>query len=382
MNFGVSDEQQAFRDAVFAFASDVIEPDAEARNREGDFDRGLWERCAGFGLTGLPIAEEFGGQGADTLTTILALEALGEGCSDNGLIFSLNAHLWSAAKPIERFGSAIQKDRFLRGLCDGSMVGVQAMSEPDSGSDAFALATRAQPDSAGGFHLSGSKTWITNAPVADVFVVFATTDVSKGWAGLSAYLVERDQPGVYVTDSIEKMGLSTSPMGTITFDDVAVGSDAVLGKPGIGMAIFDHSMDWERSCILASAVGAMQRQLDASISYAREREQFGQPIGKFQSVANRIVDMSVRVRAARLLLYEMAWKKDQGMKTPIETATVKLFVSEGWITSSLDHLENHGAFGYSTESGVERDVRDALASRVYSGTSDIQRNLIARQLGL
>ena len=381
MDFDLTAEQEAFRDSVLAFATEVIEPGSEARNRGGAFDRELWRRCAAFGLAGLTVPEAFGGQGADTLTAVLALEALGEGCGDHGLIFSLNAHLWSAATPIARFGSPEQCDRYLPGLCDGSTIGVQAMSEPDAGSDAFSLTTRATPDG-DGYRITGTKTWITNAPVADVFIVFATADPSKGWAGLSAFLVDADQPGVEVGAPIAKMGLATSPMGSVTFDDVRVPADRVLGKPGIGMAIFDHSMDWERSCILASGVGAMQRQLDASIGYARQREQFGQPIGRFQSVANRIVDMSVRVRAARLLLYEMAWKKDQGRKTPLETASVKLFVSESWVASSLDHLENHGAFGYSTESGVERGVRDALASRIYSGTSDIQRNLIARQLRL
>jgi hypothetical protein len=381
MDFDLTEEQERFRESVIAFAERELNEGLAERDRDHEFPSENWKKAAAFGITGLPISPDYGGQGADPLTTVIGLEALGYGCRDNGLIFSINAHLWSAATPLDRFGTDDQKQRWLQGMCDGSIIGVQGMTEPDAGSDAFALATTAEPRG-DGFVLNGSKLYITNAPVADVFVVFATTDKSKGWAGLSAFLVEREAEGLTVGEPFEKMGLHTSPMSELHFDDCQVGSDNVLGKPGAGMMVFNHSMDWERSCILAAAVGTMQRQLEQSIDYARQREQFGQSIGKFQSVSNRIVDMATRVETGRLLLQKMAWLKTQGRQTQILGPMVKLFLSESWVESSLDQLQIHGGYGYMTEAGLERDLRDALASRIYSGTSDIQRNLIARHLKL
>jgi alkylation response protein AidB-like acyl-CoA dehydrogenase len=312
---------------------------------------------------------------------MLAMEALGYGCRDNGLIFSLNAHMWSCATPIARFGTENQKRKYLPGLCDGSLIGVQGMTEPESGSDAFSLATSAAPK-ADGWLLKGSKTFITNAPVADLFVIFATIDRSKGWAGLTAFLVERHTPGLTVGEPFHKMGIRTSPMTELAFDGCWVPAESVLSKPGGGMMVFNHSMDWERSCILAHAVGTMERQLEETVAYAQQRVQFGESIGRFQAVSHKIVDMKVRLEAGRLLLYRLGWMKAQGRPTPIDTAMVKLFLSESWVQSSLDALQIHGAFGYMVESEVERQLRDALASRIYSGTSEIQRNLIARNLGL
>lgn len=381
MNLDPTPEQQTYCETIREFAGDELNENLVERDEAREFSRDLWQRCADVGLTGLTIDEKWGGQGADALTAALAMEALGYGCRDNGLIFSLNAHLWSAATPIARFGTDEQKQRWLRGLCDGSLIGVQGMTEPESGSDAFALETTATKDG-DGWILNGTKTFITNAPIADLFVIFASTDPSKGWAGLVAFIVERSTPGLSIGPPVRKMGLHTSPMAELHFDECRVGGDQVLGKVGNGMMIFNHSMDWERSMILAPAVGTMQRQVDESVNYARTRQQFGQPISQFQAVSHRIVDMAVRTRAARNLLYEMAWMKQQGRPTPIESSMVKLFVSEAWTASSLDYIEVHGALGYMADSGIERDLRDAIGSRIYSGTSDIQRNLIARQLGL
>ena len=381
MDFDLTDEQRTLQQTIRDFAERHLTPGARERDRDGELSLDLWRRCADIGLTGLTVTPEYGGQGADALTAVIALEALGHGCRDNGLVFSLNAHLWSAAMPIERFGSDAQKERWLRPLVDGTSIGVQAMTEPDSGSDAFALRTSAEVHE-GGFVLNGTKTYITNAPVADVFVVFASTDPDRGWAGITAFLVDRSLPGVDVGPPFDKLGLHTSPMGEIHFDDVVVDADAVLGRVGGGLLVFDHSMEWERGCVLASAVGSMQYQLERSAVYARTREQFGTHIGAFQAVSHRVVDMQVRVEAARLLLYRMAWRRAKGERVAEDAALVKLFVSESWVESSLDHLRIHGAYGYMSESGVEADVRDSLASRIYSGTSDIQRNILARGLRL
>jgi alkylation response protein AidB-like acyl-CoA dehydrogenase len=381
MDFALTEEQESFRQELIRFAQRELNDDLIRRDLEGDFSREAWKKCADFGIQGLPIPEEHGGQGADPLTVMLAMEALGYGCRDNGLIFSLNAHMWSCATPIARFGTEAQKRKYLPGLCDGSLIGVQGMTEPESGSDAFSLATSAAPKG-DGWLLKGSKTFITNAPVADLFVIFATIDRSKGWAGLTAFLVERHTPGLTVGEPFHKMGIRTSPMTELAFDGCWVPAESVLSKPGGGMMVFNHSMDWERSCILAHAVGTMERQLEETVAYAQHRVQFGEPIGRFQAVSHKIVDMKVRLEAGRLLLYRLGWMKAQGRPTPIDTAMVKLFLSESWVQSSLDALQIHGAFGYMVESEVERQLRDALASRIYSGTSEIQRNLIARNLGL
>lgn len=350
-------------------------------DQAGRFNREAWQKCADFGVQGLPIPTEYGGQGADLVTVAMVLEALGYGCRDNGLLFSLNAHLWSCALPILRFGDESQKRRYLPLLCDGSWIGVQAVTETGSGSDAFAVSTKAERD---GDHyvLNGAKTFITNAPVADVFVVLAATGERGNFAGLCALIVERDTAGLSTSQPFAKLGLDTSPMGEVTFEDCRISASALLGGVGGGMTVFNTTIDWERSFILASAVGTLQRQLEESIEHARGHIRFGRSIGRNQAVANRIVDMRVRLDAGRLLLYHLAWLKDQGKRTVLESSVVKLFLSDAFVQSSIAAFETHGADAYMAGTAQERDLRDALASRIYSGTSDIQRNIIARVLGL
>lgn len=381
MDFDLTDEQLSYQETVTQFARHYLNEGMVERDANLVFDTTAWKRCAEFGLQGLPVPPEYGGQGADPLTLVLAMEALGYGCTDNGLIFSLNAQMWSCEVPILRFGSDEQKRRYLPGLCDGSLIGVQGMSEPGSGSDAFSLTTSVRKDN-GGFVLNGQKTFITNAPVADVFVVFATSDRSKGGFGLSAFLVEADTPGLEIGAPFHKMGLRTSPMSELSFADCKIPATNLLGPFGAGMAIFNHSMEWERGIILASAVGTMRRQLEAAVTYAKARQQFGKPIGKFQGVSHRIADMKVRLEAGRLLLYQLGWAMSMGRPTRLESAMVKLYLSEALVQSSLDTIQIHGGYGYMTETQVERDLRDAIGSRIYSGTSDIQRNLITAHLGL
>jgi alkylation response protein AidB-like acyl-CoA dehydrogenase len=289
--------------------------------------------------------------------------------------------MWSFELPVWKFGREEQKQRYLPRLCDGSMVAVQAMTEPMSGSDAFSLRTTAQKRG-DRYVLTGSKTFITNAPVADVFLVFARTDPAKGFAGVSAFLVERQTPRLSVSAPMHKMGLRTSPMGEVSFDGCEVPEENLLGSPGAGSAIFTTSMDWERTCILASALGTMQRQLERCIAYAKERTQFGQPIGKFQAVSHRIVEMKLRLETARLLLYKVGWLKAQGKRTAMESAMAKLYLSQCFLDSSLDAVQIHGGYGYSEEYEFERELRDAVGGRIYSGTSEIQKNIIAGSLGL
>ena len=267
IDFTPTDAQREYCETVIAFARRDLNDAVMRRDAEHEFSREAWVRCGRFGIQGLPVPEEYGGSGADAVTIALAIEALGYGCTDNGLLFSLSAHIWSCVMPILRFGTEDQKKRYLPGLCDGTLIGVQGMTEPGSGSDAFSLATTAD-ERGDDFVLNGSKTFITNAPVADVFVVFAATDREKGFAGLSAFIVDRSAPGLEVGRPFEKMGLRTSPMSELSFSDCVVPREHLLGAVGSGSAVFNTSMGWERSFILASVVGTMRRQLERCVAYA------------------------------------------------------------------------------------------------------------------
>lgn len=381
MDFGLTAEQQELTQAATDFARRELNHDLAKRDDAGEFGRELWQACAKFGILGLPVPPEFGGAGRDVITTALVMEALGYGCQDNGLLFSLNAQLWSVEHPLVIFGTPDQQQAYLPGLVAGDIIGGHAMTEPGSGSDALHMRTRAVRR---GDHylLNGTKQFITNAPVADVLLVYASVAGSSGLGSLSAFLVDAKTPGLTIGSTFEKMGLRTSPMGEVALSDCLVPATSRLGPDGAGMAIFNSSMEWERSCLFASAVGTMRRQLETCAAYARTREQFGQPIGKFQAVAAKLADMYVRLEAARLLIYRVAWLKQRGRSAPAEAAAAKLFTSESWVRSSLDAIQTHGATGYMKDAGVERDLRDAVASTIYSGTSEIQRVLIARMLGL
>jgi alkylation response protein AidB-like acyl-CoA dehydrogenase len=381
MDFSWTEEQLNFKKAVIEFAHKELNNGVIERDRQGELSRENWKKCARFGILGLAIPEEYAGNGADILTAMLVMEGLGYGCRDNGLIFGMNAQMWSVQHPILTFGSEAQKQKYLPAMCRGELIGAHGMSEPDSGSDAYSLRCRAKRVSEG-YVLNGTKMFVTNAPIADMALVFATVDPAKGMGGITAFLVDKGTPGYKVSRSIEKMGLRTSPMGELIFEDCLLPIENRLGEEGSGLGIFNSSMEWERSCILGSYIGVMERQLEDCIRYSRERRQFGQPIGKFQAVANRIADMKVRLETARLLLYKVAWLKQMDKSAIMEAALAKLYLSECFVQSSLDAIRTYGGYGYTTEFEVERDLRDAIGGTLYSGTSDIQRVIIARWLGL
>jgi alkylation response protein AidB-like acyl-CoA dehydrogenase len=297
------------------------------------------------------------------------------------LIFALNAQMWSVQHPILTFGTQAQKQRYLPGLCRGELIGAHGMTEPDSGSDAYSLRTRAEKRD-DGYVLNGNKTFVTNAPIADLALIFATTKPELGQWGVTAFLVEKGTPGLMVSRDLEKLGLRTAPMGELILQDCYVPEENRLGSEGAGASLFGSSMEWERSFILAGHVGAMERQLEACIRYARERRQFGQPIGGFQAVSNRIADMKVRLETARLMLYKVAWLKTIGKPAAMEAAIAKLYLSECFVQSCQDAIRIHGGYGYVTEFELERDLRDSIGGTLYSGTSDIQRVVIAKWLGL
>jgi alkylation response protein AidB-like acyl-CoA dehydrogenase len=381
LDFAWSDEQLAFRKSVIQFAQKELNYDVIEADRAEEFSWAGWKKCADFGIHGLPVPEEYGGSGADILTTVVGMEALGYGCRDNGLIFSINAHMWTSEIPLLMFGTEEQKQRYLPRLARGEIVGAHAITEPMAGSDAYSLKTRAERRG-NCYVLTGSKTFITNAENADVITVFANVDPSRGAAGITGFIIERGTPGLSVSRKLEKMGLRTSPTCEVTLTDCTVPASSILGKEGSGPAIFTASMEWERICIMASKLGAMQRLLETSIKYANERRQFGEPIGKFSAVSDRIAEMDCRLEAARLLLYKAAWLKKNGKHPLREAAIAKLFVSEAFVQSALDAVKVHGGYGYMTEYQIERELRDAVAGTIYSGTSDIQRKIIAGFHGL
>ncbi|MBM4262661.1 MAG: acyl-CoA dehydrogenase [Deltaproteobacteria bacterium] len=383
MDFSLSEEQQILSETIDRFAAKELNRDNLERDRDHVFARELWLKAGEMRLQGLPVPEEDGGSGLDPLTTAIALEALGHGCRDSGLVFSICAHLLSCVIPIWQFGNAEQKKRYLADLCNGKLIGVHAMTEAESGSDAFAMRTKAEPDGNGGYRIKGTKTFISNAPVADIVIVFAVTNPGKGYyGGISAFLVEKGAPGFQCTQTFEKMGLRTAPLGALVFDDVRVGPEAILGGLGAGTAIFTHAMDWERVCLFASHVGTTQRLMEQSISFAKSRKQFGQTIAKYQAISHRIADMKVQLEAARLLVYKAASLLDKTKTVSLDAAMAKLFVSESLVQTALGTVQIHGGNGYMVEYEMERALRDAIGSTLYSGTSEIQRNIIARWLGL
>jgi alkylation response protein AidB-like acyl-CoA dehydrogenase len=381
MHFARTPEQEQLRDAVIGFARASLRDDMIDRDRRAEGSLELWRRCGEFGIQGLPFPAEYGGSGEDIVTTVMAMEALGYACGDGGLLFGLNAQMWSVQMPILRHGSQEQRERFLPGMCSGAVIGAHGMSEPDSGSDAFSLRTTARR-AGDAYVLTGTKTFVSSAPMADLFLVFATVDPKLGAMGVTGFLIEKDTPGLEVGRSIEKMGLRTSPMSEVILTDCRVPAANRLGREGRGAGIFNDSMEWERACILSPALGTMERLLETCLRHVHERRQFGRPIGEFQSVANKLVAMKVRLESSRMMLYRAAWAKEHQGNAATEASMAKLYVSEALIQTCMDAVQVHGGYGFTTEYEVERDLRDALGATLYSGTSEIQKAILARALGL
>jgi alkylation response protein AidB-like acyl-CoA dehydrogenase len=382
MDFALSDEQRALRETVLRFATRELNADVVERDRLQTFPLHLWKQCAAIGMQGLPVPEEYGGAGLDPLSTAIALEAFGNGCRDGGLVFSLCAHLLACVVPLWKHGNEPQRRRYLPGLCDGSLIGAHAITEPGSGSDTFSMRTRAER-AGDGWRINGTKTFISNGPVADVAIVFALNDPDKGFqGGITAFILDRGTRGFSTGQQFEKMGLRTSPVGELVLEDVIVPDDAVLGTIGGGSAVFTTAMDWERALLVSSHVGILERLLQTSIDYARTRSQFGQKIGKFQALAHMIADMKVQLEASRLLTYRAAWRLGQSRSASLDASITKLFVSETLVHTALKVVQLHGGYGFMIEYEVERALRDAVGSTIYSGTSEMQRNIIARWLGL
>lgn len=368
-------------DALVEFAQQNLGSAATAPTHAPEFPRQAWRNSGEYGVLGLPVPVEYGGQGIDVKTTAMAMEAIGYGCRDNGLLAAINAHMWSCIVPIWKFGSEAQRRHLLPRLCNGDWVAAHAATEPEAGSDIFSLKTRAERNG-NRYVLNGRKTFIMNAPVADCFVVFATLDPGQGAEGITAFVVENGTRGVSVTRVIKTIGLRHALMGEVEFNNCEIPEENRLGPEGNGSLIFHHSMHWERTLILAPHVGTMRRVLEQCVKYAKRRRQFGQPIGKFQSISNRIADMRIRVECARLLLYHAADILQQKTRQAPEASMAKLFISEAAVETYRDAIRIHGALGYTEELEFGEDLQDAIGTTIFSGTSDVHRQIIARHMGL
>lgn len=395
MNFDFDPDTEEMREMVVRFAQRELSspgsptgsasPATEDGTRRGaGFDsdefRRRWLLAGKQGLVGGVVPSEYGGSDLDAVTAAAVMEALGYGSPDTGFAFSVAAHLFAALMPVVEFGTEEQKRRWLPSLCSGERIAAHGITEPEAGSDALNLRTRAERH---GDHyvLDGGKCFTTNAPVADVFVVQAATDPAGGFFGLTAFVVEAGNPGLTVGPCYDKVGLRGSPMADVHFHECVVPAGDVLGAEGAGASVFSSSMKWERTCLFAAYLGAMRRVLESTIRYAGEREQFGVPIGSFQAVSHRVVDMTLRLETARLMLYKAAWGLAQGSEDEVAPALAKLAVSEAAVQLGLDAVQLRGALGM-LDGEAETLLRDALPSRVFSGTNEIQKNNIARALGL
>jgi len=355
---------------------------AAGRLDRADGDRrASWRLCGEGGFLGLCVPREFGGLELDLLTAARVIEALGQGCRDTGLAFAAAAHLFACALPIAEFGLDHTKRRLLPGLCAGELVGANAASEPEAGSDILALRTRAERDG-DAYVLNGQKSYVTNAAEADVIVVYASTNPAHGYLGLSAFAVDRDTPGLEVGEPHDKTGLRRASLAPIYLDDCRVPATRMLGEEGQGAVVFAASMQAERSGLFAAYLGVMERQLEEVVEFAKTRHQFGRPIGKNQAVSHRIVDMKLRLDAARLLLYRACWAAAHTRDPGIEVSLAKIAVSEAAVASAIDAVRIHGGAGVVSETHVDRALHDALPSTIFSGTSEIQRDIVAAKLGL
>jgi len=381
MDISLTEDQIQFKELAIKFAIHELNDGAKEREKNSEFNADGWKKCAAFGIQGLSMPEQYGGLGMDILTCIAAMEGLGYACKDSGLLFALNTHIWTCEAPILKFGTDAQKEKYLPRMIQGLIKGGHAITEPDSGSDAFNMRCKAEKRG-DTYILNGAKTFITNAPIADILLVFATTNPQKGFAGVSAFIVEKGFPGFSAGKPLEMMGLKTCPVGEVVLRDCEVPEENRLGKEGVGAAIFNSEMEWERSCLFATHLGAMEKMLEDCVNYAKVRQQFGKPIGKYQSISHKIADMKVRIELSRLILHNVAFMKAQGKRASLESSMAKLFVSESYVQNSQDAIQIYGAYGYSAEYDFERNLRDAIGGKIYSGTSEIQRNIIATFLGL
>jgi butyryl-CoA dehydrogenase len=375
MDFELTDEQQLIREAVREFAEAEVTPIAAEIDRDHRFPHELLPKLAEMNLMGMPYPEKAGGAGADYVSYIIAVEELSRACASTGVI--LSAHTSLATWPVFKFGTEAQKDQYLHDMASGRRLGAFALTEPAAGTDAGA-GTATATLHADGYALNGSKMFITNAPFAEVYIVFAKTDPERGTRGMSAFIVEKDAPGFSVGEAEHKLGIRGSSTPPVYFSDCRVPREALLGGEGDGFKIAMATLDGGRIGIAAQALGIAQAALDASVAYAKERVQFGKPIATLQAIQWMIADMATEIDAARLLVYRAASCVDNGQPYSTEGAMAKLFASEMATRVAGKAIQIHGGYGYTESYPVERNYRDAKITELYEGTSEVQRMVIAR----
>jgi butyryl-CoA dehydrogenase len=376
MDFELTDEQQLIRDAVREFAESEVAPTAAATDRDHRFPAELVPRMAELNIMGIPYPEKYGGAGGDYVSYMLAAEELARACATTSVI--LLAHCSLATWPVYHFGTEEQKERYLRDMASGRRLGAFALTEPGAGTDAGATTTTAvlKGDE---YVLNGSKIFISNAPYAEIYIVFAKTDTAAaGTRGISAFIVERDTPGFTVGEAEHKLGIRGSSTPPLYFADCHIPKDALLGGEGNGFKVAMQTLDGGRIGIAAQALGIAQAALDAAVGYAKERVQFGKPLAAQQAIQWMIADMATAVDAARLLVYRAAWCVDNGRPYGTEGAMAKLFASEAATRVADRAIQVHGGYGYTEDYPVERNYRDAKITEIYEGTSEVQRMVISR----
>lgn len=370
MDFSLSSDQKQLRDEIIRFSRDYLNSEEHMES----FSTEMWEEISTLGIHGLMIPEEYGGIEESYTTAAVAIEALGYGCKNNGFVFAVNNHIWVALNIINTFGTSEAKRKYIKDMVDGKQIGAIAITEADAGSDAFAMTTTVKEEE-NCYILNGSKMFISNGSIADIFVVFGKV-VVDGKTKIASFIVEKEFAGVCCGKDIPKMGLNSCPMCEVTFHHVRIPKENLLAKIGNGSNVMTSALELERCYEFASHVGAMQRVMEKCVKYANERKQFGKPISDFQAITHKIADMRVKIELSRLMLYKIAWLKEHRKSAFLETSVFKLYVSESYIELCKDAMQIFGAYGYTKEYEIEREMRDALACSVYSGTNEMQRNTI------
>lgn len=374
MKFELTEIQSLIQSTVKEFAQMAVAPIAAEIDRAHRFPEELIPQLAELNLLGVPYPEEVGGAGADNLSYVLVIEELARVCASTAVVVS--AHTSLGTWPIYQFGTEAQKEKYLSKLASGEWLGAFALTEPGAGTDAAAGKTTAVLEG-DEWVLNGSKIFITNGGYADVYVVTAMTDPSKGTKGISAFIVDKNAPGFTVGEKEHKLGIKASSTTPLYFSDCRIPKDAILGEPGQGFKIAMQTLDGGRIGIAAQALGIAQGALDAAVKYAKERVQFGKPIANQQAIQWMIADMATQIDAARFLVYRAAWNKDNGLPYSKEAAMAKLYASEAASFAANKAIQIHGGYGYTENYPVERALRDAKITEIYEGTSEVQRMVIA-----
>jgi isovaleryl-CoA dehydrogenase len=377
LDFGQGEEIDALRDTVRRFAEEKIGPLAAGIDRSNEFPDHLWKELGGLGLLGVTADPDFGGSGMSYLAHVVAMEEISRASASVGLSYGAHSNL--CVNQINRWGTPAQKEKYLPSLCSGETVGALAMSEPGSGSDVVSMKLRAEKKN-DRYVLNGSKMWITNGPDAGTLVVYAKTDPERNSRGITAFLIEKSMPGFSVAQKLDKLGMRGSNTGELVFQDVEVPYDNVLGEEGRGVEVLMSGLDYERTVLAGGPLGIMAACLDVAVPYARERKQFGQPIGDFQLVQGKLADMYSTTSASRAYVYAVASACDRGQTTRKDAAGCILYAAEKATQMTLDAIQLLGGNGYINDYPTGRLLRDAKLYEIGAGTSEIRRWLIGREM--